>query len=159
MNHFIRIKIDRLSLLALAIAIATAQATHGQDCLVPLPNIQNSQIEENVPDEQFFESYLNRDLKQYFSSSFGNEVSVNYELLRKNATQSGAAYPKFYLWVKIIRNNKILDQGAIRIQAVNKTHFEVTDFLTRSEIQREPESLTSVFPALLCPAILDKVKS
>lgn len=120
---------------------------------ISLDSIQDSHIKGNVPESAIFEQYLKRDLNAYFTEYYKQTVDVQYEFLREGATQSGVAYPKYYLWVKISSNSKEIDQGAIRVAAINKTQFSVTNFLTKSEITKNPNSIYSVFPEPVCKKI------
>jgi len=140
MNH-------RTTLLALALVIAPlAQAQ------TPL---QLSHIEANVPDASAFEPILKRDLLAYFTTGFAVVPDrVEVRLLREAPTQSGVSYPKYYAWVRVFAGQSLLQQGAIRLVAIEKLRFEVTDFVSRSQIQANGGGLESVFPAALVPGIL-----
>ncbi|HIA51808.1 MAG TPA: hypothetical protein EYN91_06920 [Candidatus Melainabacteria bacterium] len=115
-------------------------------------------VEANVPESQNFDSYLKRDLNEYFASGNGVKVSVEYELLRKPATQVGVAYPKFYAWVKVFENETLKRQGAVRVAAIDKEQFEITNFVTAETIRRDPKVIETVFPAVLCPKIIELAK-
>jgi len=112
-------------------------------------------VEANVPDDAQFTSLLTKYLRSYFETASTKPVKVEYELLRKVPTQSGVSYPKFYAWVKVLENGKLLKQGAVRLEAIDKRAFEVTNFLTAEAIQAEPTKIESIFPAALCPRILE----
>lgn len=115
---------------------------------IGLRGIPESHIEENVPDKNVFNQYLSRDLTFYFSKQNNKDVKIQYSLLRDNPTQVGVSTPKFYLWVKIIdfKNNNLLDQGAVVVGANNKESFTIMDFVSKKEININPETLNSVFP-------------
>jgi hypothetical protein len=115
-------------------------------------------VEANVPEESQFTSLLTKDLNAYFETASTKPVSVKFELLRKVATQSGVAYPKFYAWVKVYAEGKLLKQGAVRLAAIDQTSFDVTNFLTAQAIQADPTKIESIFPAALCPRILELAK-
>jgi hypothetical protein len=117
-----------------------------------MAEIQKTHIEGNVPEEKDFNRLLERDLKKFFSAS-GKDVEVKYEFLRNGPTQSGVAYPKYYLWVNVSSGDKDLKQGAIRVAAIEKRYFEVTNFLSKSSINKQPSIATGVFPKLLLPRI------
>jgi len=110
--------------------------------------IQRSHIEGNVPPPEQFNAMLRRDLASYF-----NTQTLSYELLREGPTQSGVSYPKFYLWVKATRKDETV-VGAVRVAAIEKIRFEVTDFLPSERIQSDPTQAQQLFPALLVPSIL-----
>jgi len=110
-------------------------------------SIVRSHIEANVPDGKNFDVYLKRDLATYFKNLTGKDVAVEFELLREGPTQTGIAFPKFYAWVSV-RNSKniVIDEGAVRLAAIEKKRFEITHFLSRSEISKTPESPLKIFP-------------
>src|SRR5437016_282957 len=85
--------------------------------------IQESHIDANVPDASAFDQYLQRDLKSYFSGA-----NVTVDLLRRGPTQSGVAYPKFYAWVRAVAPSAAPVEGAVRVEAVDRQKFIVTDF-------------------------------
>ncbi len=114
--------------------------------------IQKSHIEANVPNKLNFEAYLSRDLNNYFASN-EKTIEVNYELLRDEPTQSGVAYPKYYLWAVVRSDNQVIIQGAARVAAVEKTHFKIYEFLSKSEIRKNPKNAAKVFPRLLLSKI------
>jgi len=64
-------------------------------------SVAESHVKANVPDEMDFDVFLKRDLAEYFKEAKKQSVVVEYELLRKGATQSGTAFPKFYAWVTV----------------------------------------------------------
>jgi len=113
----------------------------------------SSHVAANVPDAKNFAEFLKRDLEAHFKKSLGREVAVSYEMLRLDATQSGVAYPKYYLWVRISGEGQLLGEGAARVAAIEKTHFEVTDFLSRTEIKKNRQIIKNVFPPELCDKI------
>jgi hypothetical protein len=120
-----------------------------------VPGVAEPHIAANVPDTSDFRSFLVRDLTVHLKRTLGEGISVDYELLRDGPTQTGIAYPKFYLWVTATKPDKTVVDGAARVAAIDKKRFEVTDFLTRSEIAAKPDSIARVFPQLL----LDKIRN
>lgn len=115
-------------------------------------NIHKSYLDANIPDQSKFDSLLARDLVGYFSQN-SELVKVNWEFLRDGPTQSGTSYPKFYLWVKVYQNNKLLKEGAARIQAIEKTRFDVTDFVDLNQIKPKTKDIYSIFPGPVCEKI------
>ena len=140
------------SLLALLIVLSSSVAAQS------LPaNSLGDQISANVPNQAVFADYLERDLFAYFQSKVSPDViSVTSEMLREEATQSGVAYPKYYLWVRVNGKGGELTEGAVRVAAVDGKRFEVTDFISAANILANPKSLSSTFPAALVPAIKAK---
>jgi hypothetical protein len=116
--------------------------------------VQNSHIEANVPSSETFEPLLRRDLLAYFARDDSSVTSVEFKLLRNGPTQSGVAYPKYYLWVKAFAGSKSKEEGAIRVAAINRERFEVTDFLSKANVQSASSEVGSIFPAALVPSIV-----
>jgi len=123
----------------------------------PLQEIQQSHISGNVPATfEEFSTILERDLVKYFSASLSADVTVKYELLRKGPTQSGVAYPKFYAWVKVLSSEKEIESGVVRVAAIEKTHVEVTSFVSKNKIIQSPKFIETIFPLSLCENIRHK---
>ena len=116
--------------------------------------IAASHIEANVPSEKDFDIFMKRDLEQYFKEAKKKPVTVDYELLRNGPTQSGTAFPKFYAWVVVKAGGVIIEEGAVRVAAIEKKRFGVYDYLSQPEIEREVEKLYRVFP----DEVADKIK-
>jgi hypothetical protein len=117
--------------------------------------IQNSHIEANIPDSSQFANFIKRDLLDYSKTTIEQSAtSVEYKLLRDAPTQSGVSLPKYYLWLKILSNDRIIKEGAIRVAAINNQRFEVTHFLIKENIRSHPEKIDKIFPSLLKDNIL-----
>src|SRR6266571_4747904 len=112
-----------------------------------------SHIEANVPAQKDFRRFLIRDLESYFAVSLGKPVRVDYELLRDAPTQSGVSYPKYYAWVKIFDGNKLISEGAVRVAAIERVRFEVTNYLSKDDIRRDTQAVVKVFPKVLSDSI------
>lgn len=136
-----------------------AQATSGAEAHGVLAELQASHIQANVPDEPAFSEFLQRDLNSFFTGRGLRSPAARFELLRHSATQSGAAYPKFYLWVRVQSTADRFTSGAVRVAAVERQRFDVTDFLSASEIRADPGRVRSVFPGPLVQAIIDRASS
>jgi hypothetical protein len=121
--------------------------------------IQESHINANVPDSNKFDKYLKRDIKLYFKSKINNEIDIEYELLRKEPTQSGVSYPKYYLWIILKNKNDIIKEGALRVAAVDKLRFEITDFLSKDDINKNENKVGYIFPRPLVEGIILKAKN
>jgi hypothetical protein len=137
------------------IAVLTAAPAVGaQD----LREVQLSHLEASVPAAADFERHLLRDLSSYFQERLGEkDVSLQFELLRDGPTQSGVSYPKFYVWVRVAGGETPANRGAVRLAAVEKEHFEVTDFVSEAAIRNDPKGIYSVFPAAVCEKIMNMV--
>lgn len=113
--------------------------------------IQQSHIDGNVPAQADFDRILRRDLMKYFAEDSGAApTALDYQLLRDGPTQSGVAYPKFYAWVVVQLGAENVREGAVRIAAIGRERFEVTDFLSRKEIAANPPAIRMVFPEPVC---------
>lgn len=122
-----------------------------------IEEIGKSYIEGNVPSPEYFDNYLKRDLSQYFSKKFGESIKVEYELLRNEPTQTGVADPKYYAWVKI-NGGKINEQGVVRVAAIEKEYFVITDYLSSTEIKNNPNIVDSIFPEDVTQKIQEKLQ-
>ncbi len=69
--------------------------------IIIVAKITESDVEGNVPSKVDFDRFLERDLENYFKPKYGDEIKVKYSLFREGPTQTGIAYPKYYLWVSI----------------------------------------------------------
>jgi len=121
-----------------------------------IPGVAESHIEANVPGTNDFRPFLIRDLTAYLQPLYGDKLTVDYELLRDGPTQSGVTYPKFYLWLKATNIDNTVIEGAIRVAAVDKKRFDITDFLSRTDIVSHPDRLESIFPQPLVENILKR---
>lgn len=112
-------------------------------------DIQESPIQGNVPETSSFDLFLKRDLTSFFQAKFQKSMEISYELLRQGPTQSGVALPKFYLWVRVGDKGTIIEEGALRVAAIEKTSFEVLQFISKAEIQTNSTCIDAVFPKAL----------
>ena len=120
-------------------------------------DIQKAHIDANLPETlDKFNQILTRDLNAYFTQKLGTGVIVRHELLRRTPTQSGVAYPKFYAWVRIEKNDSSVDAGAVRVVAVDAKRIKVTHYFSQEKIKAEPKSIELVFPRSLCDNIRNK---
>ena len=110
-------------------------------------NVAQSHVRANVPASSQFDRLLRRDLNAYFRRRTGKNVAVTYEMLRTGPTQTGVAYPKYYLWVALRNGKSLVEEGAVRVAAIGQKRFEVTIYLTRSAMTQKPERIKEVFPA------------
>lgn len=119
-----------------------------------MAELQASHISANVPAETDFMPILRRDVSAYLASQGFPGSQVHIDTLRNGPTQSGVSYPKFYLWVRADTANGPVAVGAMRVQAMERVRFEVTDFVTADQVRSNPSALSSVFPAALIPNIV-----
>lgn len=120
-------------------------------------SVQHSHIEANVPSAEVFAPLLQRDLLAFVrANGTPNATRVEYTLLRDAPTQSGMSYPKFYAWVKVLSNSNKVSEGAVRLAAVDRHRFDVTNYLTAQQIRGNPGALHAVFPKALVPGIIQR---
>lgn len=123
-----------------------------------MQTLQRAHIEANVPDNKDFDKFLTRDLESFFSEKFNKTINIKYEMLRNGLTQTGVAYPKYYLWVKVFNKSFLIIEGAARVAAVEKTHFDILHFLSKGEINKNTQNITDIFPQSLLEIIILKAK-
>lgn len=86
-----------------SIALASWAAEEQQSTIameLPMAELQASHTAANVPPDATFMTTLRRDVLAYLAANRFPSKSVDIELLRKGATQSGASYPKYYVWIR-----------------------------------------------------------
>lgn len=131
----------------------SANSTASQiPALVTTSLISQSHVSGNMPDTQVFDQLLQNDLNEQMTKKLGKPIKVSYELLRKAPTQAGTGFPKFYCWVKVLENNKVIEEGAIRVAAMEKKHFEIYQFMSLPQIRKDPQWVYEVYPKVLCEA-------
>jgi hypothetical protein len=117
-------------------------------------------IEANVPAKSDFDAFLRRDLTKYFKETTGKQLEVDYELLREKPLQVGkkypSAYPKFFLWIKLYENNKLVNKGAARVAAIEKQRFEVITFSDEKKIKQENYDAIAFFPIGVSAKIIEE---
>ena len=144
-----------LKRVSLALALfAFATGCRSQDAM---GTIAASHIDANVPRSKLFDESLKRNLNSYFCPE-AKDCQVEYQLLRDGPTQTGIAYPKYYLWVKCSKLKSRTAEGAVRVAAREQTEFDVTHFLSREEILDSPSRVASIFPAPLVEKIVKKAR-
>jgi hypothetical protein len=129
--------------------------------LVACPDpISRSHIDANVPDATNFDRFLQRDVDAWFSAKFvpAPPVKCSTELLRPGPTQTGISFPKYYAWVRCRRDSSSVAEGAIRLAAINREDFQVTNFVSRAEAASDPASVRALFPAALVDDIVARAK-
>jgi len=85
------------------------------------------------------------------------DVVVEYQLLRDGPTQSGTAFPNFYVWVTVKENGTLLEDGAVRVAAMEKKRFGVYDYLARADIERDMDKIYQTFPRPVADKIKEKI--
>lgn len=117
-------------------------------------------IEANVPVKNDFDAFLRRDLTKYFKEKTGKQFEIDYELLREKPYQAGkkypSAYPKFYLWIELYENNKLVNKGAARVAAIEKKRFEVVTFADKKKIEKKNYDAIAFFPIGVSTKIIEE---
>ena len=140
---------ERPLLISLMLAVLLSLSSNAQEPTA------DSHIQANVPKGKSFQEYLKRDLTSYFCKAY-KDCRVEFEFLRNRPTQTGIAYPKYYLWTKAFSGNKLISEGAVRVAAIDQKHFDVTNFLAADEIAASPAQVEQIFPAALVHKIIAK---
>lgn len=161
-DHAQRMNSSLATLLALVLIGATSPAValegSGEFRVQSMPELQSAHIAAHVPIGGDFEALLVRDLAAYFVRQGITAPVVTYELLRDAPTQSGVSFPKFYVWVSATASNGSVVDGAARVAAIDRTHFEITDFVSRDKIVTQPDSLDLVVPAALVDMTVERAR-
>lgn len=92
---------------------------------------------------------LERDVASYFRGLLGKECRVEMEMLRREATVTGVAAPKYYFWVKVRRSESVIWRGAARVCEFEPQCYEVLQSYRDQQLLAQPELAKSTFPALL----------
>ena len=159
MNREKRVLIASRTLsLVVACSLVAACSDAGNDSAAAIADVQASHIEGNAPARGDFERLLKRDLTAYFLPNPSEGAEVEYEFLRDGPTQSGVSYPKYYLWVRVKARGSIRQEGAVRLAAIDRERFEVTDFLSREQISSNPSQIHQVFPGPVCQRIEEQIR-
>lgn len=114
-------------------------------------------ISPKVSQTEAFNDSLQEYLNEQFQSYYEGNISVQFEFLREEATQTGNAYPKYYLWVIIFDNAQLIDEGAIRLALLDQNKFEITHYITKSQIKEDPTSLEMIYPKEVVEYIKQKL--
>jgi hypothetical protein len=149
------VRLGAVSITLLVVAIGSQFAYY----VLSFPfALAKSHTEGNVPDRAEFDAYLERDLTAYFRSADSSITKVEYDLLRRHPTQSGVAYPKYYAWVRVSSTMGAVSEGAVRLAAVDRLRFDVTDFLPRDTVLSDPRIVRELFPAALNEEIMRRAR-
>ena len=149
-----RALIAPMALLTIASAgWAAEQQSSTNDMRSMVAELQASHISANAPPDASFVVLLQRDVRAYLVANRLPSQTLAIEPLRKGATQSGVSYPKYYIWMRAADKAGHHIAGAMRVAAIDRVRFDVTDFTPAASIRSNPTSLASIYPALLIPAI------
>lgn len=101
---------------------------------------------EDSSSDKEVEDIINSALNKHFEDIWKRKVAIKSLFLRKGKTVSGTSFPKFYVWVEIYENNRILEDGAARIGITDEQEVYITDYLNRAEIKNTPQQIFEIFP-------------
>src|SRR4051812_38534942 len=135
----------------------SARLIFASGILIALTSCMPDHVSPNVPADENFDKELSRTLTYYMCAGYSDKCVCKYELLREGPTQSGISYPKYYVWAKSIDGGKVTSEGALRLEAEDKT-FGVTHYLSKKDILADPSELDPIFPAALKDKILARTK-
>lgn len=142
----------------IVVGCAKPEPTEDEMAEQTMRDIAESHIQGNVPGEKDFGVFLERDLAAYFKQRAGKQVTVDYEMLRDGPTQTGIGYPKFFAWVKVREDDRILEEGAVVLAAMDRKTFSVNDYHEASSIRKSPQTVRDSFPPPVAETILNRVK-
>jgi hypothetical protein len=123
-----------------------------------IQDISHSHIVGNTPDAKVFDSFLKRDIEKYFHNKYSKNIVATFNYLRIGATQSGVSYPKYYLWIRVNDGDSLYTEGAIRVAAIEKKYFEITDFVSKQDIIDKKVNIYLIFPKPVCEKIIEQLK-
>lgn len=148
---------SRVVSLVSACSLIAACSESGESPAPAIADVQASHIEANEPAPGDFDHILRRDLTAHFLPAPSPGAEVEYEFLRDGPTQSGGSYPKYYLWVRVSAGGAVQQEGAVRLAAIDRERFEVTNFLSRDQIASDPSQIHQVFPRPVCQRIEERI--
>ena len=110
---------------------------------------------ESYQSQEDFDKSLKASLTTYFRElRSDDQLEVSAELLREGPTATGLAYPKFYVWVTLVKDGQSIESGALRIAEISVKNFEVTNYLSSKEISLNLDQLNEIFPN----EVVEKIK-
>ena len=149
----------RLDGQILAIALFAVIGVYSGCQTAAVESVASSHVEANAPASDQFQKLMVRDLKFYLDARTGLDLKIEYDLLRDGPTQTGISYPKYYVWVRGLDEDRVIIDGAARVAAIDRSRFEITHFLPRQKIRGSSADVEKIFPAGLKPVILKKANA
>lgn len=140
-------------LISISVSVTAQQTPSTADMERMAAQLQASHISANAPPDSSFSKILERDVRAYLAAHRLPSKKVTIEPLRRGATQSGVSYPKYYIWIRATDAAQHHVEGAMRIAAIDRAKFEVTDFTPADTIRSDPASLAATYPSPIIPAI------
>jgi hypothetical protein len=147
---------NRMQSIVTALLLASAGGTMIACQSLRRETVSESHIRANVPDFEDFDRLFKLGLEKFFHDP-GKVVTVDYELLQPTPTQVAVSSPKFYAWVKVYENGAFLEEGAVRVGAVEKKEFVVINYLPREEIEQDKQRMNYLFPKTAIGRINEKM--
>lgn|GEM_PF-1486992 len=112
-------------------------------------------VKQNVPEQEYFDDYLDRDIKNYVGEKYGNFINYEYLLLSKQPETDMNGGASFYVWIELFSvDNTLMDAGVICLRAKDKEQFIVSHFTSREEII-EDTSCVNAYPKVIRKRILE----
>jgi tetratricopeptide (TPR) repeat protein len=108
--------------------------------------VRLNKIPENIPDAPNFKVFMQRDLEQYFQDPHKKPFTVEYKLLRDVPTLGKNGRPVYFVWLTVHAGKKLVKEGAAILEAENKTAFNITAFMSKSEIAADPNLVARACP-------------
>ncbi|MBJ6121508.1 hypothetical protein [Sphingomonas mollis] len=140
-------------LIFVSTSVTAQQTPSAADMERMVSQLQARHISANAPPDSSFSKILDRDVRAYLAAHQLPSKKVMIESLRKGATQSGVSYPKYYIWIRATDAASHHVEGAMRVAAIDRVKFEVTDFTPTDTIRTDPASLAAIYPSPIIPAI------
>lgn len=120
---------------------------------------RDARVSAHVPPPADFERLLRRDLGGYFSVRLEGPAPVHHELLQAGPTLRTSPYPLYFAWVRVAREGADPLEGALVLQAVERTHFRVADFATADELRHDPGLAERLFPRAVAEAVRERLEA
>lgn len=121
---------------------------------VPPPETSDERPEASVSSSPMAQNpALAAALADYLAPTLGDDLVVDYTLLRDIPTQVGVAVPKYYVWFVASQQGQTVADGAARIAALSEDRFTVLNLVSRPDILDDPAQLERIFPTALIPDI------
>ncbi len=79
-------------------------------------------------------------------------------MLRDGPTQTGIGYPKFFVWVRVLEGDTVLEEGAVVLAAMDKKEFSVMDYHEAGSLRNSPQTVRDNFPSPIAETILSRMK-
>jgi len=106
------------------------------------------------------QSFMIRDLENYFSRKLGPPIKIKAQLLRSGPTKTFTSFPKYYAWLKIYRSDKLVTEGAVSFSDLSDPStsrdvpsISVLQYLDVRTIKLNPKLVALEFPKPLCNRI------